>query len=117
MKDDIKGAPKPVWVTTDEGGDYIPWNEWTLDWDNSGSRWDKVGAEYRFHIHSVGFDNGWVFDNCGGWRTWDPTVYTPLCAEDRALYNKYEPAFYSSGISLKQIMDDLRKRGLRVTKA
>lgn len=58
---------RPVWATIEEGGDYIPWPEF----DHEYSR-----------IHSVGFDDGAVFDTSlvnnpralpeckGGWRYW-----------------------------------------------
>lgn len=73
--------PKPVWVTVSEGDFYIPWKEWTLEWTDPGNRWEKLGGKHKFLHHSVGFDNGWVFDGCGGWRKWYPKM---LPAEMRA---------------------------------
>lgn len=67
-----KDPPKPVWVTTEEGGDYIPWPEWQQEFKNRGDA--HKGFTYyqnRWRIHSVGFDDGSVFDNMVGWRTWD----------------------------------------------
>jgi hypothetical protein len=65
----LTNKPKPVWVTVEEGGDYIPWDEWTVDWNSDDDRRKKLGYTKGWKVFSVGFDNGWVFDNYGGWRS------------------------------------------------
>jgi hypothetical protein len=70
----LREQPKPVWVTTQEGGNYIPWEKWQAEFNGiistpHGKRSISL-TDYlnKFRIHSVGFDNGWVFDNMVGWR-------------------------------------------------
>jgi hypothetical protein len=60
--------PKPVWVTTQEGGEYIPWEEWQAEFRKRPHTLSFDEYMNKFRIHSVGFDNGWVFDNMVGWR-------------------------------------------------
>jgi hypothetical protein len=65
---DAPELAKPIWVTTQEGGEYIPWEEWRAEF-KLDKGWITL-AEYlaKWRIHSVGFDNGWIFDNMVGWR-------------------------------------------------
>ena len=73
-EDTLANKPKPVWVTIEEGGDYIPWPEWQLQNNEMriGMPRDIGSHGYynHFRIHSVGFEDGSVFDNVIGWRTW-----------------------------------------------
>jgi hypothetical protein len=65
--------PTPCWVTTEEGGDYIPWPEWQAEFKNKltvHSTYTHAQYQNRWRIHAVGFDDGTVFDNMAGWRTW-----------------------------------------------
>jgi hypothetical protein len=60
--------PKPVWVTAQEGGKYIPWEEWQAEFRKRPLSLSLDEYLNKFRIHSVGFDDGWVFDNVVGWR-------------------------------------------------
>ncbi len=79
-RDDL---PKPVFVTTEEGGEWIPFEEWGPfeEWRRVEDFWAyrrRLRAEGRFvgAVHTIWFDNGWKFDCMMGWRDQELPVPT-----------------------------------------
>jgi hypothetical protein len=59
--------PQPIWYTTVEGGEWLPW---TKNWE------DRRAGHPGARIHSIMLEDGSVFDALNGWRN---PVWCPDC--------------------------------------